>query len=105
MLREVLQAFKDTSQPLSLSQLAQRLDVDRALVEEMIGYWVRKGKLKDTSTSIDSTCTSGGCSRCGVVEQGCPYVIEMPRRFELVQESDRPRPTLSSGLIEIQDIR
>lgn len=99
MLRDVLEAFKDTSQPLSLRQLAHKLNVDQSLVEDMIGYWVRKGKIRDTS--VDSTCSTGSCGSCGIAKDGCPFVLQMPKRYELVTEDPKP---IMSGFIDIRDI-
>lgn len=103
MLRQVLAAFKDTVQPLSLSQLARQLDVDQALVEDMIGYWVRKGKLRDSS--LENSCASGGCGGCTVGAGSCPFVVEMPRRYELVTDDNPNTVSQPKGFIQIHDIR
>ncbi len=83
-LRAVLNAFEQTERPISVKQLAADLDVPPAMLEGMIDFWVRKGRLRE----------SGGTAECGTCGQGdhCPLVIRMPRRFELVGEGAHPLP-------------
>lgn len=73
-LREVLNYFEKQSRALSLTDLARELRVEPALLQEMIGYWVRKGKLRQVSAD---SCGSCGCSA------GCPLPTTLPRRYEL----------------------
>ncbi len=80
MLRQVLHAFEDTQQPRTLSQLARELEMPPGMLEGMIAYWVRKGKLRESGNEA-------GCSSC---QHGhsCPYITQMPRTFELVTDDD-----------------
>ena len=48
-LRTVLTAFEQADRPLSLTQLATDLSVPPAMLEGMIDFWVRKGRLRETS--------------------------------------------------------
>ena len=86
MLREVLNAFEEAG-PLSLAQLARRLDVEPGTLDDMIQFWVNKGKLREASNP--------GCAACGI-QHGCPIVTTMPRRYERVpnegSRSDTDRP-------------
>lgn len=82
-LRAVLTAFEQSEAPLSLAQLAADLSVPPAMLEGMIDFWVRKGRLQETSTAA-SACA--GC-RHG---KSCPLVIKMPRRYELVTGEAQP---------------
>jgi len=75
-LRTVLQAFERAETPLSLGQLAVELSVAPGLLEGMIDFWVRKGRLRESGNEA-SAC--GSCGQKGA----CPLVIKMPRRFEL----------------------
>lgn len=81
-LRAVLNAFEQADRPLSITQLAADLDITPAMLEGMIDYWVRKGRLRE----------SGGTADCGTCSKGdhCPLVIKMPRRFEVVGEGAPP---------------
>ena len=77
-LREVLDAFEQAG-PLSLPQLAKRLNVEPNTLEGMIQFWVNKGKLREVSYQ--------GCASCGVQHQ-CPVLIVVPRRYERVVNDD-----------------
>lgn len=81
-LRAVLTAFEQSETPLSLGQLAADLSVPPALLEGMIDFWMRKGRLQETNN------TASACAACGH-GSACPLVIKMPRRFELVTAGAR----------------
>jgi len=74
-LRQVLDAFAQSG-PISLPQLARQLDLDTRTLEDMIQFWVRKGKLREVMPKQD-------CSTCGV-QHACPVLVVVPRRYELV---------------------
>lgn len=75
-LRQVLTIFETTNRPLSLPQIAHELKVSPERLEGMIQHWVRKGKIRESS----SVTMCGGCGQKGA----CPFVMEMPRSYELV---------------------
>jgi hypothetical protein len=81
-LRQVLTAFENTHQPRTLSQLARELELPLGMLEGMIDYWVRKGKLRESSAGQ-------GCGTCGGA-QGCPFVPNLPRSYELVTDDTPP---------------
>lgn len=68
--------FETTSRPLSLPQIAHELDVSPERLEGMIQHWVRKGKIRESG----SVTECGGCGHKGA----CPFVMAMPRSYELV---------------------
>lgn len=80
-LRAVLNRFADQSAPISVNRLAQEMNIERGVLGDMIDYWVRKGKLREVN--------SGGqaCNTCGV-KGACPFIIALPRYYELVHEAD-----------------
>lgn len=79
-LRQVLTIFETAKKPLSLPQIARELDVSTARLEEMLQFWVRKGKLRVSgSATVCSTCGTKGA---------CPFVLTMPRTYELVRKED-----------------
>lgn len=80
-LKQVLAAFEDTAHPLTIPQIAHKLDLDPGVLDDMLAFWVRKGKLRDLSQCADS------CTACGF-ENGCPLVMQMPRRYELVMSDE-----------------
>ncbi len=81
-LGQVLDAFVNSRGPLTISQISRDLNVSQVQLEGMIQYWVRKGKLRESSSY-------SSCGTCGHSEDGCPFVLEMPHAYELVTNGDR----------------
>lgn len=77
-LRQVLDAFRQ-SEPLSMTQLAKKLNVDLNTLDDMLQFWVRKGKLREVRPN--------NCGDCGGI-QHCPVKVAVPRRYELVAEGE-----------------
>lgn len=86
-LRQVLSAFEDSREPRSLSQIARELDVSPVRLEGMIQYWVRKGKIRQAASY-------GSCGTCGHNDGRCPFVLAMPRQYELVTATDLSIPLM-----------
>lgn len=74
-LRQILAIFEEAQQPESLAMLAQQLEIPQPILEDMLNYWVRKGKLRLSSGHQD-------CGSCGKSED-CAYVVDLPRCYEL----------------------
>lgn len=85
-LGRVLTIF-ETGQPLTLTQIARKLAVSPGQLEEMIGYWVRKGKIRQSAAPTN-------CGTCGHTD-GCPFVIDLPRSYELVTADSVPLTMMS----------
>ena len=79
VLRQVLTIFETADKPLSLPQIAHQLNISLEQLDGMIQYWVRKGKIRESGAVTEC----GSCGRKG----GCPFVMELPRSFELVAHS------------------
>lgn len=79
-LRQVLGHFERQSGAVSLTEMARALNVEPPMLQEMIGYWVRKGRLRQVNDpACDASASCGGnCAR------GCPFVFTMPAAYELV---------------------
>lgn len=75
-LRDVLHTFEAQTGPVSLAKLAQQLDLSAAVLDDMIAFWVRKGRLRPADQD-------GSCSSCGVDE--CPFVMCLPRSYVVVE--------------------
>lgn len=80
-LREVLNRFADQSAPVSIHRMAQDMGIEPNILSGMIDYWVRKGKLREVS-GVGETCHT-----CGI-KGACPYVITLPRSYELAGDDD-----------------
>ncbi len=79
-LREVLDAFEQ-NEVSSLAQLSHKLNVEPGMLETMIQFWVRKGKIREV-------CSSGtGCAGCKHHSDCYSSTITIPRRYELVRDS------------------
>lgn len=89
-LSQVLAAFEESTAPKTLTQIARDLDLSPARLEGMIQYWVRKGKLRETTSFAD-------CGTCGRGEN-CPFVVELPRSYELAAEDARTIPLATIDL-------
>lgn len=81
-LRAVLNAFENKNTTLSLNQLSRELGIGPTTLDSMIAYWVNKGRLREAAQITQ-------CRTCGSAE-GCPFIIKMPRRYELVNPPDLP---------------
>lgn len=73
-LRQVLDHFEHQSGSISLPAMARDLGVEPPMLQEMIDFWVRKGRLREISTPLCTTCGSA---------RGCPFVLSLPRTYEL----------------------
>ncbi len=75
-LSNLLTKIEESSGAFSIQALARELDLTPERVKSMLEYWIRKGKIQ-SSTKL-TEC--GSCSSQG----DCPFVLEMPRTYELV---------------------
>lgn len=76
MLYQVLQALETATEPVSLDQLSRQLGVERGVLDGMIAFWVRKGRLKESGGLCSAA--SPGCS-CNSHPEGCIFDQATPR--------------------------
>jgi len=88
MLHQVLQAFEAACEPLNLNDLAAQLQLDPGALEGMIGYWIRKGRLKEIQSSGSCGCDSSGPSG-STGGECCSFTGKMPRTIMLVPPEER----------------
>lgn len=84
-LREVLATF-ETGRAHSIQQLSDELGTDAGVLESMLEFWVRKGRLRHAGYS--------NCAECGV-GHACAMRTVQPRRYELATGTSAG-PTCSS---------
>jgi hypothetical protein len=60
--------------------MARELDIPVGMLEGMIDYWVRKGKIREVSDA--AAC--GSCSSA----KNCGYTPNLPRSYELVRDDE-----------------
>ncbi|NJK82203.1 MAG: hypothetical protein HC893_10485 [Chloroflexaceae bacterium] len=88
MLQQVLHEIEQAREPLSLNDLARRLEIDPGTLDGMLTFWVRKGRIV-VRDGDESTCTTGsGCGSCASTV-GCPFAGKAPRTFMLKGEEPR----------------
>ena len=78
-LRQVLTMFEEATTPLSIKALARSLQISPAQAENMLAYWIRKGRIRETADGAN-------CGTCGA-NGSCPFVINLPRSYELVNDA------------------
>jgi hypothetical protein len=88
MLHQVLQAFETAREPLNLNDLAAQLQIDPGTLDGMIGYWIRKGRLREVQSGGSCSCDSSGPS-CGTGGGCCSFAGKMPRTIMLVPPEER----------------
>ncbi len=78
-LRQVLNRFADQNAPRSIKDMAREMSLEPGVLHGMIEYWVRKGKLREVNSGGET------CNTCGI-KSGCPFIVALPRYYELVDE-------------------
>lgn len=84
-LREVLNQFEVQREPVSVRAMARHMEINPNVLQGMIDYWVRKGKLRATSSSGEM------CTTCGD-QPTCPFVVHMPDYYELARDESENAP-------------
>lgn len=79
-LQGLLTLIEGSPGAVSVRALARELDLSPERVENMMDYWVRKGKIRTAASPTEC----GTCSSLG----GCPFIFEMPRTYELVPDHE-----------------
>lgn len=82
-LRQVLDQFEQSQGSVSLPHMAHTLGIERGTLQNMIDYWVRKGKLREVGAQSCETCGSAA---------GCPFIVALPRCYELANEVPAAAP-------------
>ncbi len=99
MLRELLRLVETAEGPISLADLGRQLGVDVAVLDGMLQYWVRKGRLivegageqgcggagarrgpanaSSSPAPLPACSPAGGCGSCSGMTS-CPFVARLP---------------------------
>lgn len=70
-LQQLLDLIENSQRGISLRGIAGELDISTGQVENMLDYWVRKGRLQIMDPSAK-------CAACASSE-GCSYLTDFPR--------------------------
>jgi hypothetical protein len=89
MLNQVLQEIESTQGTLTLNDLSRKLGIERGVLDGMIQFWVRKGRLLDED-AVDSAasleCSGGSCGASCVGLAECAFVAKMPKTYSLPKD-------------------
>lgn len=84
MLKQVLAELENATQPLSLSELSQRLQIEPSALAGMLDFWVRKGRLQVLESGDEtSICPPDMCGGSCGGPQDCPFTVNLPRSYAL----------------------
>ncbi len=88
LLNSVLEAIEKADGPLSLGQLGLALGVEPSALEGMVGFWVRKGRLRVVGAADGTLCAVTGCSACSAAgPTTCPLIVNEPTRYEVIRQN------------------
>ncbi len=77
-LRQLLDYIENSTGGISIQGIAQKLDISVNQVENMLEYWVQKGRLQVIEPSSQcGSCDSGG---------NCPFTPDFPRIFRIADD-------------------
>ena len=77
-LNKLLEMIEDSRGLISIRDLARELGVTQSRVENMLDYWILKGKIRASNILPD-------CGSCGS-SGNCPFILDMPKTFELIDD-------------------
>lgn len=91
MLREVLTIVEAAEGPISLTEISRQLGLDPGVLDGMLEYWVRKGKLvvnNRSTAACSASCLDAGCG-CGSCSgaAGCPFIARLPKTYSVAAPS------------------
>lgn len=81
MLQQVLYALETATGPISLDELSRQLGIEQSVLEGMIAFWVRKGRIKDTA---NGGCGKGPGCTCSSRPDGCAFDSAAPRTITMI---------------------
>jgi predicted transcriptional regulator len=79
MLTEIMNEFRKTAGPISLSGLSQRLGIEQNALEGMLETLARQGKIREVG---DKQTACAGCSSYS----GCPYAKNVKQEKVFIKE-------------------
>jgi hypothetical protein len=86
MLHQVLRMVENAQGPVTLNELSRKLMVEPAVLESMIQFWVRKGRLVDEDAAAmgsGAACSAGSCGGSCTGAASCAFVAKMPKSYSI----------------------
>ncbi len=62
MLRRILEELRTATEPVNLTELSRKLDVDHSALDGMLLQLVRQGKLREITAEGSECVHCGGCA-------------------------------------------
>ena len=92
MLREVLKELETAQTPVTLNALSRKLGIEPQVLEAMLEYWVRQGRLQESTQLLkqadDAGCAQGSCGSSCHGPSHCSFIAKIPRAFSLVPKKN-----------------
>ena len=90
MLRKVLEAVEASEGGTNLRTLSRELGIEPGVLEGMILFWVRKGRLVDSNSAATGHPEASVCARCDAVgcagAETCPFIVSAPRTLTVASQ-------------------
>jgi len=87
MLNQVLHEIENSQGPITIRELSRKLAIDPNVLEGMIQFWVRKGRI--TSDEDLSSGENALCSKSCSGTSDCVYITKMPKTFSVPSKSNK----------------
>ncbi|MDX1412736.1 MAG: FeoC-like transcriptional regulator [Candidatus Promineifilaceae bacterium] len=71
--------------PILVGDLGRKLDIDPGVLEGMIEFWIRKGRLCDDDAILENglACAPNGCSDHCAGSGGCAFTVKLPKTYSI----------------------
>jgi hypothetical protein len=94
VLTRTLELIENQETPLSLTDLAREINQTPARTQEIVEYWMRRGRIQASGTS--TKC--GACAKKG----SCPFIMELPQSYKVVSADQtvlqkKPKAVVPNG--------
>ncbi len=86
MINQVLQEMKMCKEPFSVRALSEKLNIEQSALEGVLLYWVRKGRLQESSNHEVNKEAGTVCVNCKKTCPGadqCSFVAKMPKMYSV----------------------
>lgn len=93
-LRQVLAQIEGALGAVRLGDVASAVGVERGVVDDMVAYWVRRGRLRVDGSRACSTASTHSCLGCPV-KNACASPLTM--LVPVTREATREEPAYSSS--------
>lgn len=86
MLSLVLREMQRSKEPISITALSEKMNIDRSALEGMLDYLSHKGRVIKECSQDEELAKITMCMSCGKNCPGsvqCPFAIKMPKKYSV----------------------